>query len=355
MRLQITGYPGLPGIKAGTGRPPRPADDKSRLRQATILLLVTCCLLFAASGCSVTYPKEKLKESVVNICKNEYKIDVKVETVGNTIAIYLPLEDLLDFSFGITKSAGDKINDVILSVTRVVLSTDAKSRFYCIIAHDIRIPEIQVVIIKSVSDVKRLLLNDISRGEYSKRILIDMRISPQSQKERSIQEVFQKMSLDKNAQDQVMNDFFRSEPTALGDIGYWNDHFYIKDVMLPEFLAEQIASRVRIDFRENKKLLEAFTLKYAKGVYISRPDRRYFRLEVLTEPKWFKELNPDAASDAFFEAVLKIASHVAHVYKFEDFEYIEVVTQNDGKVLKVSKEDLENFRTRKIKLEEIVT
>jgi len=42
---------------------------------------------------------------------------------------------------------------------------DADFDFYCVIAHDIRIPEIQIVIIKSVDDVKRFLLNDISRGE----------------------------------------------------------------------------------------------------------------------------------------------------------------------------------------------
>jgi len=196
-----------------------------------------------------TYPKERFKESVIKLCKKEYKIDVKVETIGKTIAIYLPLQDLLDFNFAISKKASEQINDVILSVSRAALSTDANYDFYCIIAHDIKIPEIQIVIIKSVIDVKRFMLNDISRGEYSKRMLVDIRLNPQAQKERAVKEIFEKMTLDKKWQEDVMDDFFRSEPTGLGDIGYWNEKFYVKDISFSEFLAEEIANRIKMEFR----------------------------------------------------------------------------------------------------------
>ena len=133
-------------------------------------------LVFGLQGCSPTYPKEKFTESIIKLCKNEYKVDIKVETVGKTIAIYVPLPNLIDFTFSVTKEAGEKINDIILAISRVALSTDAKFDFYCVIAHDIRVPEVQIVIIKSVDDVKRFLLNDISRGEYAKRMLIDIRL-----------------------------------------------------------------------------------------------------------------------------------------------------------------------------------
>ena len=55
----------------------------------------------------------------------------KVETAGKTMVIYLPLTDLMDFSFALSKSASDKINDVIFSAARVALSTDADFDFYC--------------------------------------------------------------------------------------------------------------------------------------------------------------------------------------------------------------------------------
>ena len=318
-------------------------------------LLAVNCLLFAVlSGCGPTYPKERFKESIVRVCKAEYKLDVKVETIGKTITIYLSLPDLIDFTFSVTKTAREKINDVILSVSRAALSTNAKFDFYCIVAHDVRIPEIQIVIIKSVDDVKRFLLNDISRGEYSKRMLVDIRVSPQAQKERAIKDVFEKMAVDKKWQEQVMNDFFRSEPAVLGDIGYWNNHFYIKDISLSEFLAEQIANRIRMDSREEKALADILLVKSAKGSYASKASRRLFRLEILAESKWFEQAKEGELADKIFQVSLKVAGDVIHGYRFEDFDYIEVINQQDAATINVSREELEALRLKKIKFENIV-
>jgi len=320
-----------------------------RLR-GTCYWILSTILIFSLAGCAPTYPKEKLKESIIKLCKSEYKVDVKVRTVGKTVAIYMPVEDLMDFTFALTPAATDKLNNVILSVTRVVLSTDAQYEFYCVIAHDTRIPEIQVIIIKAVGDVKRVFLGDISRGEFGKRMIVDMRLNPQSQKERSVKEIFQKMDLDPKWQDQVMNDFFRSEPTGVGDIGYWNGRFYIKDITLPEFLAEQIASRVKLEFREEKDLLDTVLLKSIKGMYYSKSGDSYFRIEFLVEPKF----GIGQYSDVAFKAVLKVAAEVIHGYSFNEFSYIELSNQGDGKTVKVSKNALEEFRKKKLTIEEIV-
>ncbi len=310
--------------------------------------------IYGLGGCSPTYPKDKFNESIVRVCKNEYKIDVKVEAIGKTIAIYLPLENLIDFTFAITKSASEKINDVILSVSRVALSTDAKFDFYCIIAHDVRIPELQIVIIKSVDDVKRFLLSDISRGEYSKRMLIDIRLNPQAQKEHAIKQVFSKMAVDSKWQDQVMNDFFRSEPAVLGDMGYWNGRFYIKDITLSEFLADEIASRVRFEFKEDKFLSETFVLKSSKGTYISKDGKNFFKFEIEISPKGLEGLDEKVGADKITDNVLKVAALVLHGYRFDAFDYIEIINQTYGNVVKVSKSDLENFRMKKVTLKDII-
>lgn len=306
------------------------------------------------TACGPTYPKDRFKESIIRVCKDEYKLDVKVGTIGKTIAIYLPLSDLIDFTFSISKTASEKINDVILSVSRVALSTDADLGFYCIIAHDVRIPEIQIVIIKSVDDVKRFLLNDISRGEYSKRMLVDIRLNPQAQKERAIKDVFSKMNLDKKWQDQVMNDFFRSEPTALGDIGYWDGRFYIKDISLGEFLSEEIANRIKIEFKEDKMLADSFLIRSAKGAYLTREPTRFFKIEVLAEAKTIEALEEEKEMNRVFGPALVVAGHVLHGYRFDAFEYIEVVNEGTATSVKVSKDDLELFRMKKVKLEEII-
>lgn len=327
---------------------------KTSARRLLALLAACCWLPVSLTACSPTYPKEKFKESIIRVCKKEYSLDVKVATVGKTIAIYVPLEDLIDFTFAITKSASEKINDVILSVSRVSLSTDAQYEYYCIIAHDVRIPEIQIVIIKSVDDVKRFLLNDISRGEYSKRMLVDIRFSPQAQKERAIKEVFDKMSLDRRWQEEVMNDFFRSEPVALGDIGYWGGRFYVKNISQPEFLAEQIANRIRMAFREDKLLADVFQIRSAKGAYIVRSKRKFFRFEAAVEQKALKESDREKFANKLFEVVLKEAAAVLRGYHFEDFEYISVLDQGEGRSLEVSRDDLEAYRRKKIDLDGIL-
>jgi hypothetical protein len=323
-------------------------------------LLIAACFLSSAlflSGCGPTYPKEKTKESIIRLCKKEYKLDVKVEIAGKTVAIYLPLTNLLDFTFALTPDASEKINQVILSVTRVVLSTDAKYGFYCVMAHDVRIPEIQIVIIKSVEDVRRFLLGDISRGEYGKRMLIDMRVSPQAQKERAIKDVFDKMKIEKKWQEDVMQDFFRAEPATLGDIGYWNGRFYLKDVNLKEFLAEQIASRIRISFRDERGLGGSLMLKGAKGTYVDSAgdgQERYFKIEISTEPRTLEGFNSKETSDALFSYALRVCYEVIHGYHFEDFDYVMIASLSDGRSSKVTKEDLAKYKPKKTKIEDVM-
>ena len=320
-----------------------------------LLLSVLCALSIA--GCEPTYPKEKFKESIIRLCKKEYKIDVKVKTVGKTVAIYLPLTNLLDFTFALTPDAGEKINQVILNITRVVLSTDAEYDFYCVMAHDVRIPEIQIVIIKSVEDVRRFLLGDISRGEYGKRMLIDMRIAPQAQKERAVKDVFDRMNIDKKWQEGVMQDFFMSDPATLGDIGYWAGKFYIKDVKLPEFLAEEIASRIKLSFRDDKVLSDSLILKSAKGGYIaldSASGGRYFKIDINAEPRTMEGFNSKVVSDALFAYALKVSYDVIHGYHFGDFDYVEIKSLTDGRSSKVLREDLNNYKPKKTKIDDVM-
>ncbi len=323
------------------------------VKKSTILLVSCALCLVSLTGCTATYPKATVRESVIKICKQEYDVDVKVQIEGRTMAIYLPLMDLMDYSFNLTKSASDKINDVIFSAARVVLSTDAKIDFYCVIAHDVKMPELQVIIIKNVEDIKRLFANDISRGEYMKRMLIDLRWSPQAKKEQVIKEIFSRMNVDTKWQDQVMADFFRTQPAGIGDIGYWNNQFYIKDITMAEFLAEQVVNRIKIEFREDKYLKENFILKTVKGSYATKAGRRILNFEVLADRSVLGVGNTIEDSDRIFATTLSIVGQVVHGYHFNDLDAVSVFDQRAGRSIEVTPEELEAFRAHKKKLEEI--
>lgn len=61
-------------------------------------LFLNLFFLFIISSCtystSPTYLKENISQAIQDICKTEYKIDISVKLVGETLWIYIPVEDI---------------------------------------------------------------------------------------------------------------------------------------------------------------------------------------------------------------------------------------------------------------------
>lgn len=321
-----------------------------------LLLSIILLVISFAMGCGeITYPKETLRESVIELCKNEYNVDIDVNIVGRTLAIYLPLTNLFNVTLGLSESAQDKVQDVLLGASRAVLSTDADIRFYCVIAQDIRLPEIQLVVIKYTSDVKRVFFQDISRGEYFKRTLIDINENPQARKEKAIKDVFKKMKLEKEWQDKVLDDFFRSPPSSLEGTGYWNGKFYVKDITLEEFLAQQMASRIKIRFRK-KEDLRKYTLKAVTGKFTKDDELRLFLINFnaasllfITDPREKKN-----SQEEVFANIFEVVSDVIYGYKFKRFDLAEIVEKSSDTKLLVPKKDVYLFKKKRLPIEGIL-
>ena len=137
------------------------------------VVAVSVCLQVLA-GCVPSYPKAQLPDAVKERCHDEYGMEVDVTVKGSTMGIYYPMEGLLDVGMGISEEAWDKIGNLLLIASRVVLSTDADIKFYCVITQDVKLPELQVVIIKYVDDVKKGMYRNISRSEAFKRTLFSI-------------------------------------------------------------------------------------------------------------------------------------------------------------------------------------
>ena len=317
---------------------------------------LTACLALITTGCGeITYPREKLEEAVIKMCKTEYGMDVDASIAGSTLGIYLPITNLFDVTLNLSEKAQDKVQNVLLSASRVALSTDADIKFYCVIAQDAEIPEIQLVIIKYVDDVKRAFYRDISRGEYFKRTLIDINENPQSKKEKAIVEVFEKMELDQNWQDKVLDDFFRSAPNSLEGIGYWNEKFYIKDITLKEFLAEQMASRVKSRFREEEPL-QKYALKMVTGKFMNEEQTDFFLMDFSAESLLFilDPMEKIPMEKEIFTSVFREMSDAIYGYKFNDFDLIKIIEKNTDKKLFVSKEEIYLFKKGKLGLDVVL-
>ena len=313
-------------------------------------------LVASLMGCRATYPKETLGESIVELCKKEYDIDIKSKMIDHTLAIFIPLPSLLNVTLGMNEEAQEMIQNVLLSASRVVLSTDAEVEFYCVIAQDIRLPELQVIIVKYVDDVKRAFFYDISRGEYFKRTIFDININPQSRKEQTIRDIFKKHNLNPEWEEKILEDFFRSTPLALKDFGYWNDRFYVKDIPLPEFLAEQIAYRIKMRFREDKDLNRRFLVRAVDGVYTDDPAKKSFYIDFdIKMNEILKVLGEKADKGTVFKNVFQEVSDCLYGYKFDDFAVVKIVDKNTNDRLFVTWEDIYAFKKNRLKIDSILS
>lgn len=154
-------------------------------------------LTVIASGCSneSSYPADKLEESLRQITKTEYGIEeLHVKIVDKTIGVYLPLKKLFvsDFKdslnngkidnvealFEPSPEAMDKVEDVLFSISRVLLSTDKPLDFYVLQATDVENTGLQLVLKGNVQDIKRVRIWDIPRSEYRKRVIHELRLNP---------------------------------------------------------------------------------------------------------------------------------------------------------------------------------
>jgi hypothetical protein len=162
--------------------------------RAFLYLCLAVSLPFLQSACSHTYHEEKLAESIQKICFEEYGIErVEVKTVGKTLGVYLPLEKLFSTDFEQILSEGkvkdlssllqfspealDKVEDVLFSTSRVILSTDKPIDFYVLHATDTELTGITLVLVGYVDDIERVRFWDISRSEYRKRVFHDVKVN----------------------------------------------------------------------------------------------------------------------------------------------------------------------------------
>lgn len=166
------------------------------MRRILALLGVTFFLGTSFLGCIQTYPADKVKESIQKICRKEYGIErIDVKIIGDTIGVYLPIKKLFatDFKellaggggktpdvenlFHPSPEALDQVEDVLFSISRVLLSTDLKLKFYTLQATDEERTGLQLILSGYVDDIKRVRLWDISRNEYRKRVLHELKLN----------------------------------------------------------------------------------------------------------------------------------------------------------------------------------
>lgn len=231
------------------------------LAKAALNSLLTALLLSSCSvNSSAPYTLETISEHLVKICRDTYKIDAVSKLSGQTLWVYLPLEEslfidakapqeythkfdikslegslnyeTLSFSYHIleipeTKDSqnktfnpdvADKINKVLRTARRVIFNLTRQKyepRFFVMIATDIK-TGIEFLNTVYVEDLRKVSYEMISWTEYQHRSVEDIGVSF----------------------------------PAIGD--KTGKHILMRDIDFKDFLLEQIKQRLQTKFSRNE-------------------------------------------------------------------------------------------------------
>jgi hypothetical protein len=187
----------------------------------------------------VTYPEARCKEALQEIALKEYGIPhIEVEFVGTTLGVFLPLEQLfstdlkealmsgkvtdMESLFQPTEEAVDKVEDILFSMSRVMLSTDKKIDFYYLQATDVEKSGMDLTFIGQIDDLKRVRFWDIPRSEYRKRIIHDLHMNRAALWHRPVRHFFK--DLNEASVSDVQDRYFPNTAQAK-----WAGEFFFTD------------------------------------------------------------------------------------------------------------------------------
>ena len=193
------------------------------------LLLLLSFATFVGCG-KATYDEQNIIKEMKKICLEEYKVsDVEVKIVGKTIGVFLPLERLfesdikkmilsgkttnLDSLFVPLPDAMDKLNDVLFTTARVVLSSDIGLEFYQLYVSDVESTGLQIVLTGYIPDLDRMRMWDIPHSEYRKRVLHDLKLNRALLWERPVRNLFRDAG--KISSFEMLSAYFSEPPKPL--------------------------------------------------------------------------------------------------------------------------------------------
>lgn len=201
-----------------------------KLNPCSLLLVPALLAAVFLASCAPSYPKGRLTESLVELCRSEYGLDVKAQISKSTLGVLVVIPGLIeelrrqaggqgalpppvvevsgefqggaiDFSVltrgsftrvdkrkrdqsGAVKEEKEtepmeQLRHVSMALHRVTISTDSPVEFYTLIARDPGPESLDVLFIGHVGDSKKFQYMAISRGDLQFRSDVNVRIQPE--------------------------------------------------------------------------------------------------------------------------------------------------------------------------------
>ncbi len=283
------------------------------MRKAAFAALLFLTAAVAGCGPKYTYPSNIVPQSVERICRDEYKLDVSARVVGRTLGAFFYVDDILDDKGQIPKEIHEQMGQIMQAVSRVSLSTDMPLEFCVVVIRD-RKHQNELVVTRSVDDTKRANSDMIGVEESINRTLFGQ------------------------GKYQLTDENEKS--------------FVLKEVTLEDFLAEQIAQRIRFGYskpaadEDPAAAQQSFVL--VDGVFNRGEDgtEKKFRFSVLS-------LKAEDPQQTVLTA-LRTSGEVLDGYHFMGYDGVEILDYLNRQKLDVPREVIESYRAKKISEQEIL-
>lgn len=251
------------------------------------LVFFPLALILGFSGCNnsltPTYREDEIPAQVSRILEEEYKQNVTINRVGNTLWIYLPVEKIFHKDFGVKEDKifddvmFEKLRNILTTVSRVLLSADSAPDFFAVVAADTN-NGVDYTMVGNLLDVKKTSAGFIPWTEANRRYVIKV--------------------------EQI--------PEAKGDL--IGKHLAAYEISMGDFLAAQITQRIRGMFQDSD-LKQYQKVEKAEGTY---KDGRFIF------DYFFVEIDRPSKPIDVKKKVLDIIAYCLQSYEFERFIEVEV-------------------------------
>jgi uncharacterized protein (DUF3820 family) len=261
-----------------------------------LILLSLVVLGPCLAGCRPSYPTGSVKQTIARICEDEYGVKVEVKEAGRTIGTLIVVKNMLLSDLSLSDQVLKKIEDVMLTVSRITLSSEGSYEFFVIAILD---PDtgIQVSFVRYIKDIRRLITDDISRNDYFQRLLIETEVRQPGKSGR---------------------------PPS----------YQLKEYKLRDFLARQISERIQLQLQLNLVSRRIFQIEGIEGGYYTGENSRtrfkdqgVFRVTVRFHPEAppFESMGTPEIRKNFTHMLRRTARTVIKRYGFTAFEGMEIV------------------------------
>ena len=270
-------------------------------------LLAAALSLLLISGCAPSYRREDVARSVQELCQTEHHLDVSARQVGDTVAVHLRYEGILERQgnqIGLASNANEVLGNVLEVLHRVLLSSQPMMRFYLLLVSDPKVPGAYLTVVRYMEDVRRANANMIPPTELFARTILDLKYD-----------------------------------ANLPAINF--DQVVLNDIQLQQFLSWQLAKRIQghLTTALQQQGLSVADVGPCQGDF--RNGEFVFTLNVNVPADSAKQ--PDVTQRIFQEAT-GVISKVLAGYRFDAFNAIRLLHPSTGRSLLLPRSSLDLFR-----------